>query len=434
MNNSQIIEILDVWNFWNKSINTGIIREQYVGELYRQRNIKEVSVVAGVRRSGKSTILLQVIKKIIDAGDASSQNTLYINFEEPAFSPYLNIEFLLQIYDAYLEHFNPEGKIFIVLDEIQNVPQWEKFIRGLYDRNEKIKFYITGSSSKLLSKEYGTSLTGRIYSNEIFPLNFKEFLKFKNKDDLFENITGKGSPVLRKFFKEYMEFGGLPQVVLTKEEKDKTQILKDYYSAIIEKDIVQRYEIRDVKKLKEFCLNLIVNISAKFSGYQAEKKQKISQPTANKFLEYAKEVFLVQTADYFSYSFAKQKNNPHKIYIIDLGLYNALSFRFSDNLGKMFENLVYLEYRRKQEDIFYWENKNEVDFLIRKGVKIDKLINVCWNFNNENKQRETGGLLEAMNKFGQKEAYIITMGYDEEIQIDKKTIKVKNFLKYMEES
>lgn len=426
MNKSQIIEILDLWNFWNKPVDTGITRGQYVDELYRQRNIKEVSVVAGVRRSGKSTILLQVLRKIIDSG-APKENTLYINFEEPAFAPYLNIEFLLQIYDGYLEKFNPDGKIYIVLDEVQNVPQWEKFIRGLYDRGEKIKFYVTGSSSKLLSKEYGHSLTGRIYSNEVFPLSFKEFLEFKNKVNLLDNVSGKGSPALRKFFREYMEFGGFPQVILTKEEKDKTRILKDYYSSIIEKDIVQRYEIRDVKKLKEFCLNLFVNISAKFSGYQAEKKQKISQPTANKFLEYAKEVFLVQTADYFSYSFTKQKNNPHKIYAVDLGLYNAVSFRFSENMGKIFENLVYLEYRRKQEDIFYWENKNEVDFLVRKGIKIDKIINVCWDFNNENKQREIGGLLEAMDKFDQKEACIITMGYEEDIKIDKKTIKIKNF-------
>lgn len=426
MTNSQIIEILEVWNFWGNPRDTGIMREKYVEELYRQHDIKEASVVAGVRRSGKSTILLQVLKKIIDSG-APKENTLYINFEEPAFAPYLEIKFLLQIYDAYLEKFNPEGKIFIVLDEIQIVPQWEKFVRGLYDRGEKIKFYITGSSSKLLSKEYGHALTGRIYSNEIFPLDFKEFLEFKNKAALLEKISGKGSPVLRKFFREYMEFGGFPQVILTNEEKDKIQILKEYYSAIIEKDIVQRYEIRDVKKLKEFCLNLITNISAKFTGYQAEKKQKISQPTANKFLEYAKEVFLIQAVDYFSYSFVKQKNNPHKIYAIDPGLYNAVSFRFSENLGRIFENLVYLKYRRNKEEIFYWENKNEVDFLIRRGVKIDKIINACWNFNDDNKQREIDGLLEAMDKFNCQEAEIITMGYEENIKIDKKTIRVKNF-------
>ncbi|MCG2695819.1 ATP-binding protein [Candidatus Parcubacteria bacterium] len=281
MTNSQIIEILEYWNFWNQDRDAGIIRHEYVDELYRQRNIKEVSIAAGVRRSGKSTILLQVLKRIINSG-VSVKNTLYINFEEPAFAPYLKLEFLLQSYDAYLEKFNPQGKIFIVLDELQIVPQWEKFVRGLYDRGENIKFYITGSSAKLLSKEFGSALTGRIYSNEIFPLDFREFLEFKGKQSLLGGLSGKGSPALRNYFIEYMKFGGFPQVVLTNQEKDKTQILKDYYSAVIEKDIVQRYEVRDVKKLKEFILNLITNISAAFSGYRAEKsKEYPSQPPIN---------------------------------------------------------------------------------------------------------------------------------------------------------
>ena len=210
MQNSQIIEILDYWNFWNREINTGITRKNYVDELYRQRNLKEVSIAAGVRRSGKSTILLQVLKKIIE-NKTPKENTLYINFEEPAFTPFLGGDFLLKIYDAYLEKFNPKGKIFIVFDEVQTVPQWEKFVRGMYDRGENIKFYITGSSSKLLSKEFGFLLTGRIYSNDIFPLGFKEFLQFKNQQKLLKNIHGKGSPALRNMFHQYMRYGGFPQ-------------------------------------------------------------------------------------------------------------------------------------------------------------------------------------------------------------------------------
>jgi len=426
MKNSQIIEILDYWNFWNQDRDTGVQRAGYVDELFRQKDIKEVSVVVGVRRSGKSTILLQVLKKIIEWG-TPKENILYVNFEEPAFAPCLNLEFLSQLYGAYMEEFNPRGKVFIVLDEVQLVPQWEKFVRGLYDRGENIKFYVTGSSSKLLSREFGSALTGRTYSNEIFPLNFREFLEFKGKQNLLNRVSGKGSPKLRHWFRHYMKFGGFPQVALTPKEKDKTQILKDYYSAIIEKDIVQRYGVRDAKKLKEFCLNLVVNISTSFSGYKAKKRQEISQPTANKFLEYARDVFLIQTIDYFSYSFVRQKANPCKIYAIDPGLYNAVSFKFSENLGRIFENLAYLEYRRKQKEIFYWQNKNEVDFLVRKGVKINKAVNACWELNKENREREINGLLEAMDKFKLKNAEIITMGYKEEIKVGGKKIQVRNF-------
>ena len=432
MNDSQLIEVLEFWNFWNQDRRTGVYRKDYTDELYRQRKLKEASIVAGVRRAGKSTILLQVLRKLIDSG-TPRENILYVNFEEPTFIPYLTVEFLLRIHDLYLERFNPRGRTYVVLDEVQLVPGWERFVRGLYDRDKDIKFYITGSSSKLLSKEYGTSLTGRIVSNEVFPLSFQEFLAFKEKEEMIERSRGKGSPALRNLFNQYTRFGGFPQVVLTEEEKDKMQILKDYYTAVIEKDIIQRYQVRDIKKLKEFCLNLYANVATHFSGYQAEKRQKISQPTANKFLEYAREVFLVQTTDYFSYSFTEQKANPYKVYAIDPGLYNAVSFRFSENIGRIFENVVYLGLRRKGEDIFYWKGKGEVDFLIRKGTRIDRLINVCWKLNKKNEKREFSGLYEAMKQFNVSNAQIIVSGYDDQVDIKGKKIVISNFFNWLKE-
>lgn len=432
MNDSQLIEVLDYWNFWSQDCHTGVYRKDYTEELYRQREVKEASVVSGVRMAGKSTILLQVLRKLIDTG-TPRQNILYVNFEEPTFIPYLTIEFLLRIHDLYLERFNPEGGTYIVLDEVQLVPGWERFVRGLYDRERNIKFYITGSSSRLLSREYGASLTGRIVSNEVFPLSFQEFLLFKNRGNLIEKSHGKGSPALRNLFNEYIRFGGFPQVVLTEEEKDRMQILKDYYTAVIEKDIIQRYRVRDIKKLKEFCLNLYANMAAHFSGYQAEKRQKISQPTANKFLEYAREVFLVQTTDYFSYSFTEQKSNPYKVYAIDLGLYNAVSFRFSENMGRLFENVVYLALRSRGDDIFYWKGKGEVDFLIRKGTRIDKLINVCWDLNKNNEKRELSGLCEAMDRFDVADAEIIVGGYDDRVEFKGKKIVLTNFFNWLKQ-
>ena len=424
------MEVLEYWNFWDQDRETGVYREAYTEELYRQRTLKEVSVVTGVRRAGKSTILLQVLRKLIETGTAC-RNILYVSFEEPTFIPFLSVELLLRIHDLYLERFTPEGRRYIVLDEVQLVPGWERFVRGLYDRDEDIKFYITGSSSRLLSREYGTSLTGRIVSNEIFPLSFREFLTFKNREHLIEKSRGKGSPTLRNLFNEYIRFGGFPQVVLTRDAKDRMQILKDYYTAVIEKDIIQRYNVRDVKKLKEFCLNLYANVAAHFSGYQAEKRQKISQPTANKFLDYAREVFLVQTTDYFSYSFTEQKANPYKVYAIDPGLYNAVSFRFSENMGRLFENVVYLSLRRNHNDIFYWKGKGEVDFLVRKGTRVDKLINVCWDLNENNKKRELSGLQEAMDKFDVADAEIVVGGYDEQAEFKGKKIAIRNFFHWI---
>ncbi len=426
MKKSQIIEILGFWNFWDGKRDTGIGRRDYTDELLRQRDIKEASIVSGIRRSGKSTILLQVLEKAIEKG-TPKENTLYINFEEPAFAPHLKLEFLSEAFDAYLEKFNPRGKILVVLDEVQNISGWEKFVRGFYDRGEKVKFYVTGSSSKMLSREYGTALTGRVYSNEIFPLDFREFLFFKNRERLLGANTKRDVSARLHYFKEYLKYGGFPRIVLSSNVRDKLQLLKDYYSSIIEKDIVQRYEVRDVKKIKEYYINLVTNIAASFSGYRAEKTLDISQPTANKFFQYAEEVFLAEGIDLFDFSYLKQKANPEKVYVIDPGIYRAVSFRFSENLGRIFENLVFLQYRRQKRDIFYWRGKNEVDFLLRKGTKIEKAVNVCWDLNEKSKERETAGLLEAMEKFKLKKALIVTMGYSDEIKAGGKKIEVRNF-------
>ncbi len=433
MNDSKLMDVLEYWNFWSQDRYTGIYRKAYTDKLHRQRSLKEASVVTGVRRSGKSTILLQVLRKLIDTG-TPRRNILYVNFEEPTFISSLTTEFLLRIHDLYLERFNPEGRTYVVLDEVQLVPGWERFVRGLYDRETNIKFYITGSSSRLLSREFGSSLTGRFVSNEVFPLSFREFLEFRDREHLIETARGKGSPTLRHLFNEYIQFGGFPQVVLTEAEKDRMQILKDYYTAVIEKDIIQRYEVRDIKKLKEFCLNLYANVSAHFSGYQAERRQRISQPTANKFLEYAREVFLVQTTDYFSYSFTEQKSNPYKVYAIDPGLYNAVSFRFSENIGRIFENVVYLSLRARGNEVFYWKGKGEIDFLIRKGARIDRLINVCWDLNEKNEARELSGLREGMDKFSEAEAEIITAGYDDRREHKGKQIAVRNIFGWLKEN
>lgn len=427
MDNREIIAILGQWNFWQKEIDTGLARPKYVEKLYEQKDLKEVSVITGVRRCGKSTALLQSLKEIIKSG-APAENILYVNFEEPAFAADLDLNFLLRIYDAYKEKFLPKGKIYVALDEVHMVPQWERFVRGVYDRGDNVKFYITDSSSHLLSKEYGQSLTGRIFSNAIYPLSFREFLFFKNKVELLEaGRMGADSAALRHAFLEYLEFGGFPQITLTKDAGMKGQLLKEYYSAIIEKDIDSRYKIRDTRRLKEFCLLAMTQNGLQMSGYLAQKKQDISQPTANKFLSYLEEVFLMQSAGYFSYSLARQQKWPKKFYSIDTGIYNAVSFKFSENIGRVFENAVFLSFKRDNRDVFYWQEKKETDFVVREGRTVKRLANVCWDLSEENKNREIESLEESMKKFKLPESELITLRYGDEIKTQSGSVKIKNF-------
>ncbi len=425
MLNKEIISVLSEWNFWYKDISTGIFRQKYADDLYRQKDLKEVTIVTGVRRSGKSTVLLQTLQQLIDNG-APATNILYVNFEEPIFSADLNLDFLSQIFRSYREEFLPQGKIYVALDEVHLVPQWEKFVRGIYDRESQVKFYVTDSSSHLLSDEYGRALTGRTFTNTVYPLSFSEYLKFNHLEKLLDGdprMSDLKSPFLR-----YLEFGGFPQVTLTPSDDDKAKLLKEYYFAIIEKDIISRYGVRDARQFKEFALFAISNSGLTVSGYAAEKKQEIPQPTANKFLDYLQEVFLLSQVRYFSYSLTKQRKWPAKVYCVDTGLYNAVSFQFSENIGRSFENAVYLGLKRAGLEVFYWQNKKETDFLARVGRKVNRLVNVCWDLNENNKEREISALSESMKEFNIDKSEIITMGCNEKITTDVGTIEIKDFL------
>lgn len=424
MLNKEIIGVLSEWNFWHKDIATGIFRQKYADDLYRQKDLKEVSIVTGVRRSGKSTIVLQTLKRIIERG-VPATHIVYINFEEPTFSADLNLDFLSQLFRAYREEFAPQGKIYIALDEVHLVPQWEKFVRGIYDKNANVKFFITDSSSHLLSNEYGRTLTGRTFTNTVYPLSFREYLQFNHSEELLDGDIH--APALKHFFYNYLEFGGFPQVVLTPSNDDKSKLLKEYYFAIIEKDIIARYGVRDARQFKEFALFALSNSGLTVSGYAAEKKQDIPQPTANKFLDYLQEVFLLARVPFFSYSLAAQRKRPTKVYCADTGLYNAVSFQFSENIGRSFENAVYAGLKRAGLDVFYWKDKKETDFVTRAGRRVSRLLNVCWDMHKDAKKREIASLAESMKKFNITKGEIITLGYDETIAVDGGTIEIKNF-------
>ncbi len=417
LNSKQIIEILAPWNFWQHAVMTGIDREVYVAALYQQKDLKEVSVVLGVRRSGKSTVLLQTIKKLIECG-VPARHTLYVNFEEPAFAPYLTLEFLLQLYQSYQEQLKPTGTVYIVLDEIHLVPGWERFVRGLYDKSSAVKIYLTGSAAHLLSKEYGVALTGRTYTTIVWPLSFNEFLSFKQL---------ASAPSQAHLLQEYLEYGGFPQIVLTKRPEDKRHLLKEQYSALLEKDVVTRYAVRAIRELKECMLYIVSQSGLPLSGYAVAAQLGITQPTVNKFLEYAREVWLIRTVEHFSYSLARRFKHPKKVYVIDPGLYQAISLSWSENKGRLFETVVAIGLLRHNEEIFYWQAKQEVDFVVRRGRKIVRLINVCLELTVGNREREVAGLRAAMQEFKLTTAEIITVGQEEVITVPEGMIAVRNF-------
>jgi len=402
MNISEIITTLDKWNFWNQEIDTGFKRSFYSAKIEKLLDMSEVVALIGVRRSGKSTLILQVIKKLMEKG-VKPQNTLYINFEEPNFSDDLNAKFLNKILDAYLEFFNPKGKVYLFLDEAQMVKGWERFVAALYDRKVDVKIFVTGSSAKLLKSEIATLLGGRYVSEIIYPLSFGEFLDFKKTkySPLIKN------PKLYNHLREYLEFGGFPKVVIEKEKYGKKVLLAEYFNSILERDILLRHKIKNERDIKEIVSFSMTNISNKISTYRIEKDFGISNPNARRYLGYFEESFLLQSATFFSYSVKKQIYNPQKIFSIDTGLRNAVSFNFSEDIGKLLENIVAVEFLRRKKELYYWEGKTEVDFVLREGHKVLELVNVCYSLGGKSLKREIKSLEEGMSEFKNAKAKII---------------------------
>jgi uncharacterized protein len=399
---SEIITTLDKWNFWHQKIDTGLRRALYSKKLNALLGMSEIVVLTGVRRSGKSTLILQLIEELITNG-VPSLNTLYINFEEPNFSDDLNARFLGKILDAYFEFFDPQGKVYIFLDEVQLVKGWEKFVAALYDRKADVKIFVTGSSAKLLKGEIATLLSGRYVSEIIYPLSFAEFLDFKQEKYL--PVIKK--PKLYNYLREYVEFGGFPKIVIEKEVYGKKILLVEYFNSIVERDILLRHRIRNEKDVKEIASFSLTNVSNKISTYKIEKDFGISNPNTRRYFGYFEEAFLLQFVPFFSYAVKKQIYNPQKVFSIDTGLRNAVSFTFSEDIGKLLENIVLIELLRRKESPYYWEGKTEIDFVLRRGYKVSELVNVCYLLNDQSLERELKSLEEGLSEFKGAKAKII---------------------------
>lgn len=434
MRKDEILEILSDWNFWAKKIDTGIERENYVKkivELITKTN--QIVCIVGVRRSGKSTLIKQIAKELAKNLE-NAADTLIVNFEDERFLE-KNLKLLTDIYNTYVERLKPERKPFVFLDEIQNIPEWEKFVRGVHERKEA-NITVSGSSSKLLSAELATLLTGRYITFFVYPLSFLEFLKFKDMSVSNEvEILAKRMEIKRLFL-EYLEFGGFPEVVLSAERK---RILISYFETIITRDIIERFRIREREKIKTLAKYYLTNISSPITFNKISKFLRLPLTTVERFSHYLETANLIFFTKKFSYSLKEQEKAARKVYSVDTGLSNAIGFRFAEKIGKIMENVVAIELKREQTfdpalEIYYWKDyrQREVDFVVKEGLKVVQLIQVCFNLDNmETKERETKALLKAMDEFKLNNGLIITEDFEGEEKIKGKKIIYKPLWKWL---
>lgn len=360
-------------------------------------------LITGIRRCGKSTLLHQVLK--------GEKKGYYVNLEDPRLEGFELNDFNRM--ELIMKELYGEGGVYF-FDEIQNIEKWEKFIRYLIDKKEKI--VITGSNASLLSRELGTKLTGRHLQVELFPFSFKEFLKIKKKNASI------------KAFEDYLNKGGFPEYL----KKEEVNILHELLSDVVMKDIAVRFGIKNTTILNKIAIYLISNVGKEFSYNSIKKIFDIkSVQSVIDYISYFENAYLIFTIPRFSYSYKKQQVNPKKVYSIDNGFSYANSASFSKDKGKMLENMVFLGLRRKFKEIFYFQEKNECDFLIKEKEKITDLIQVCYDFNEDNKNREIDGLVEAMKKFNFNKGTILTYNQEDELSIDGKKILIKPVWKWL---
>jgi len=430
MEKARMVEVLSKWNFWSRDLEVGILRRDYVDALLKFAKAGKIVSIVGVRRSGKTTLMKQMAKLLMDEG-TNRGDLLIVNFEEPEFVG-ADVGLLQRMYEAYLEIVKPAGKPFVFLDEIQNVDGWERFVRSLNERGEAF-VTISGSSSKLLSRELASVLTGRQIYFEVLPLSFKEFLSFKGMEirgakDVLLNSLG-----IKRLFREYMEIGGFPEVVLSEDPDFRTRTLRSYYEDILGRDVVQRFGVRKPDKLKALARFYLTNVSSPVSFRRISGSIQLPTETVRRFSSYLETANLVFFVKRFSWSVKEQENSPRKVYSIDVGLSNAIGFRFRENLGKLAENLVALELRRRQVqhpdlEFFYWKDETqlEVDFVIKEGLRVQGLLQVCWDpSEEETRRREVRGLVKAMDEFELHEGLVLTEDFEGEEKVKGKKILYK---------
>jgi len=381
-----------------------------------EKSIKttQIVVISGVRRSGKSTLLQYLMKKYKDFSYLNFDDERLINFEVTDFQELLLI---------FKKHSKSKTVFF---DEIQNIPNWERFIRRIFDENYKI--FITGSNAKLLSSELTTHLTGRYIKIEMYPFSFPEILRYNNlnTNKLTSNIKAK----ILTLFDAYLKNGGFPDYIKYQDD----EFLKRIYDDVIYKDLIARFKIRNIKQFKKLSQYLFTNFTSEISYNSLKNILNIkSSNTIQEYISYLEESWLLFELYKYDYSLKKQFISNKKIYCIDNGVRNIVSFKFSDDNGRLLENMVFLELKRRQKKLYFFKSKNnrEIDFLYTENGMYH-LIQVAYSINDAlTKKRELLAFIDANKELKKTENLLLTYNEEETIQIDQLTIELKPVWKWL---
>lgn len=381
-----------------------------------------IVTVTGIRRCGKSSLLGLTINRLLEAG-VPKERILYVGFDDERFLSMTpdNFDELLQAYREMYPNTSLQD-VYMFFDEIQLVSGWELFVLRVY-KNYCKHIFITGSTAKMLSEEIASALRGWPDEYREYPLSFEEYLSFKGIEA--DKYSEEGKAMMTFAFRDYCDEGGFPEVVCAQTKSEKVKILQSYFSTMLFRDMIEHYHIGASVSVVRYFLKRVMNNLTKPTSvnniYNDLKSQglKVAKDSLYLWLDYACNIFLFRKVQRYTKSMVKQSSSPAKYYMADIALRNAVLLPESEDAGKALENIVYLNLERslgEEDQISYFYEQKECDFVVQRGERVSELVQVCWTLNEENMEREVGGLLAASTVTNCKQCKIITFCQQQTIE------------------
>ncbi len=381
--------------------------QRYIADEWLQTS--EILIISGIRRCGKSVLMQQIRDRLVETD-------FFFNFDDERLANF-KLDDFQKLQECFVELFGEQHTYYF--DEIQNIEGWERFVRRLYNAGNKI--VITGSNARMLSRELGTHLTGRYIQVEIYPFSFQEYLAMNeipvNAKTLY-TTTGRATMV--KSFVKYMECGGFPKFL----QDGSVSYLTSLYESIIYRDILTRNGLTNEKEMLELMFYLASNATKRVTYSSLGKVVGIQHPdTIKNYLEYIQQTYLISQLFRYDPSVKKQMMSPKKIYFVDNAIIKRIGFNATENNGVFLENLVFIELKRRGWDVYYYADKKECDFIVRKGLHISDAYQVTLKMDSpQTREREIAGVREAMQAYSLSKGYILTFEGKETINFDDGTI------------
>ena len=406
----KLYDILYHWNLWGRwEIPPNTVRD-ILPKVIDSLSAPETIALIGPRRAGKSTVMYQVMQHLMAQEEMAAAAILHVSFEEPAFVADLDLALLDQIYETYRQRIFPKGRAYIFLDEIQNVPGWERWVRAR-NETEDIKIFVTGSSATMMSRELATLLTGRHLTFDIHPLSFKELLRFRGITLPNTPYPNKAPHDVQHALHDYLTWGGFPRVVLSDQEVRKKQLLTRYLDDLLFKDIIMRHRVRDAATLRNLAIYLLQQTASLSSIKRLTQIFQSSYDLMKSYVDYLQEAFIIEGLSYFTMKSAEVTRRPFKTHAIDLGLHHVVMASAEPDLSKTVETAVFQHlFQQEDEKIFYWEDNVEIDFVSQNNTNQLQLVQVVSSGLEQDKvfQRELKSFDVATKHFPQADKILVT--------------------------